>query len=62
MKRISIVEMVFIFRSEILAMLDGEDMTIYFGTLVHEIRLEWQQNLTKQALKVKPKISAVSEY
>ncbi len=44
----------------ILATMRGEDMTIHFDELVHKMSAMRKQRLTAQALKIKPKISALS--
>lgn len=44
----------------ILATMHGEDMTIYFDELVFKMSAIRKQRLTAKALKIKPKISALS--
>lgn len=44
----------------ILATLQGENMNIYFQSLVNESRVIWRENLTKQALMIKPKVGKMS--
>lgn len=44
----------------VLSTMQGEDMTVYFNNLIVKSNDSWRQSLTKQAYKVKPKVSMLS--